>query len=66
MSIFVEVLINNFKHCCNNTKNVLFKTFCSEFYCNQLWCDYNASSLRAAHIAFNNVGYREYEKLEIS
>ena len=33
----------------------MFKTFCSHFYCNQLWCNYNASSLKAAHIAFNNV-----------
>ena len=50
-----NMLINNFRHCCNHVKNVLFKTFCSNFYCNQLWCNYNASSLKAAHIAFNNV-----------
>ena len=29
--------------------------FCSSSYCNQLWFNYNASSLRAAHIAFNYV-----------
>ena len=57
------MLINNFKHCCHHVKNVLFKTFCSNFYCNQLWCNYNASSLRAAHIAFNNV-YRRLMKVD--
>ena len=27
-----NILINNFKHCCNNVKNVLFKTFCSNSF----------------------------------
>ena len=34
-----NIFINNFKHnlhCCNHVKNVLFKTFCSNFYYNQL------------------------------
>ena len=50
-----NMLINNFKLYCNNVKNVLFRTFCSNFYCNQLWRNHNAYSSRAAHIAFNNV-----------
>ena len=29
-----NMLINHFKHCCNHVKAVLFKTFCSNFYCN--------------------------------
>ena len=27
-----KILMNNFKHCCNNVKNVFFKTFCSNFF----------------------------------
>ena len=36
-------------------KECIIQDVLLNFYCNQLWCNYNASSLRAAHIAFNNV-----------
>ncbi len=33
-------IVQNFKHCTDDVKLQLFKTFCSNFYCCQLWSNY--------------------------
>ena len=50
-----NVLIRNFKHCTDNVKVTLFRTFCSSVYCCPLWVKYRISHIKQIHVAFNKV-----------
>jgi hypothetical protein len=56
-------IIRNFKHCTDEVKLQLFKTFCSNFYCCQLWSNYKVSTYNKLRVAFNNV-FRSLLKLK--
>ena len=49
-----NMLIRRFSYCSTAVKRVLFQTFCTNFYCTQLWWSYTKSTLRKTKIAFNN------------
>jgi hypothetical protein len=50
-----NMIIRNFKHCCESVKCQLFKSFCTSFYCSPLWCYFNVESLRRFKVAYNRI-----------
>jgi len=50
-----NLLIRKFGKCNSEVKLHLFKTYCSNFYCSQLWCFYNKSMYKKIKVAYNNV-----------
>ena len=58
-----NILIKNFKSCSDEVKCQLFKTYCSSFYCCQLWSDFNMESSRRLRVAYNRI-FRILMKLE--
>lgn len=49
-----NMLSRKFYNCSDETKRFLFQTYCTNFYCIQLWWFYNQESLRKVRVAFNN------------
>ena len=58
-----NVLINKFRNCDNSVKVQLFKTYCCNFYCCQLWASYSKSIYNKMCVAYNNV-FRALFKLD--
>jgi len=56
-SIFARgnVLISRFKHCSDDVKAQLFKSYCSTLYCSQLWNNHTKASLTKLSSAYNKV-----------
>ena len=50
-----NILLRKFSKCSDEVKRCLFKTYLSDFYCNQLWCDHPVQILKKVKTAFNNV-----------
>ena len=55
-------LVRNFKHCNDEVKLQLFKTYCTNFYCCQLWSVYKNNTMNKLRVAYNNV-FRNMFKL---
>ncbi len=49
-----NMLIRKFYFCSDTVKRTLFRTYCTNFYCTQLWWTYTKEVLRKVQIAFNN------------
>lgn len=50
-----NTLIRKFSHCSKDVKAKLFDTYCSSFYCLQLWCSYTQENLRKVQTAYNAI-----------
>jgi hypothetical protein len=50
-----NLLLRNFRRCTVPVKEHIFKTYFSDFYCNQLWCDYPMHMFKKVKTAFNNI-----------
>ena len=50
-----NVLICKFRHCTDDVKLQLFKSFCGMFYCSSLWFNFSNSTLYRLKVAYNNV-----------
>lgn len=50
-----NMLIRNFKHCTENVKVMLFKTYCSSLYCCPLWSKYRKATIKKLHVACNKM-----------
>ena len=50
-----NMLVKKFKKCSDNIKTHIFRTYCSNFYACQLWCNYSSSVYKKVKVAFNNV-----------
>ena len=50
-----NVLLRNFKNCCEELKASLFRTFCNGLYCSALWASFKSKSFCKVKIAYNNV-----------
>ena len=50
-----NTLIKHFKCCTDNVKCALFKSYCSAFYCCQLWCNYSSETARRFKVAYNRI-----------
>ena len=50
-----NVLTKNFRQCSDDVKCLLFKAYCSNFYCSQLWVNCSKESLRRLKVAYNNI-----------
>ena len=48
-------LVKRFRHCSVDVKNFLFKSFCSNIYGGQLWCNFKNESIKKALVAFNDI-----------
>ena len=49
-----NILIRKFNFCSFTVKQQLFQSYCTNFYCTQLWYKYSAASLNKIRVAFNN------------
>lgn len=49
-----NMLIRKFYHCSYTVKKFLFNTYCTNFYCTQLWWSYHVAAIKKVRIAFNN------------
>ena len=50
-----NALIRNFKHCSEEVKSLLFKTYCSGMYGSSLWKSYKCNTLNKVKVAYNNI-----------
>ncbi len=50
-----NALIRNFKHCSDEVKSLLFKTYCTGFYCSPLWSSYKGKTYTKIKVAYNNI-----------
>ena len=48
-------LIQNFDRCSPQVKTLLFKTYMTNIYCCQLWCNFASKSFNDCKVAYNNV-----------
>ncbi len=49
-----NMLSRKLYYCSDEIKRFLFQTYCTNFYCIQLWWFYNQESLCKVRVAFNN------------
>jgi hypothetical protein len=66
-----NLLLRSFRKCTVPVKENIFKTYFSDFYCNQLWCNYPSQLYRKVKTAFNNVfrffmGIPRYLRISVS
>ena len=50
-----NMLLQNFRHCSEEVKKQLFRSYCTSFYCSSLWSRYNRNTLEDLKVAYNNV-----------
>ena len=50
-----NLLLRNFRHFSDQVKCVLFQTYCTNFYCCQLWFNSTKSSLKKLSTSYNSV-----------
>ena len=50
-----NMIVKNFKHCSEDVKIQLFKAYCNNLYCGQLWCNFRMYTFNKIRVAFNNV-----------
>jgi hypothetical protein len=50
-----NMLIRNFRHCSEEVKISLYKTFCSNIYCCPLWYRFKRCTIKKIHVACNKV-----------
>ena len=50
-----NLIIKHFKFCSDNAKILLFKAFCSSFYCSHLWGNCSYESSRKLKVAYNRI-----------
>ena len=50
-----NMLFRKFKNCSIDVKKQLFTSYCSSFYCCSLWSNYKNATLKALHVAHNNI-----------
>ena len=48
-------LISNFKHCSDDVKVQLFKSYCTSIYCCHLWSNFSQDVYRRIRSAFNRI-----------
>ena len=50
-----NIIIKCFRHCSEDVKILLFKTYCSNMYCSHLWSNYKTNVFRKLKTSFNKV-----------
>ena len=50
-----NIVIKCFRHCSDEVKSLLFKTYCSNMYCSHLWSKYSIYSFRKLKTSFNRI-----------
>ena len=50
-----NILLRKFKKCTESVKINLFKAYCSNLYCCQLWCHYSKDIYKDVKVSYNNV-----------
>jgi len=50
-----NLIVKNFKFCSEDVKLQLFRSYCNNLYCGQLWSNFKARSIARIRVAFNNV-----------
>ena len=55
-------LLQNFRHCSDDVKGQLFKSYCTTFYCLSLWNNFTRTTMDDIRVSYNNV-FRFFFKL---
>lgn len=50
-----NLLVRRFKHCSDDVKHCLFKSYCGNAYCSQLWSRYRRESFKKCIVAYNDI-----------
>ena len=50
-----NTIVRKFKFCSVAVKRILFKAYCTSFYCSALWCKYTQRDLQSIQVAYNNI-----------
>jgi len=50
-----NILLRKFSHCSLPVKLQLVESFCLNFYCSPLWCNYTKQNMLKLRVAYNNV-----------
>ena len=50
-----NMLVRKFGKCSEEVKLQLFRSYCTNLYCSQLWCNYTSHMLHKITVAYNNV-----------
>ena len=50
-----NILLRKFSHCSLPVKLQLVESYCLNFYCSSLWCDYTKQSFSKIRVAYNNI-----------
>ena len=50
-----NTIIRKVAYCMQKVKLHLLESYCLNFYCSVLWCDYSMSSISKLRVAYNNV-----------
>ena len=50
-----NALVKRFSHCSEDVRIKLFKSYCSSFYCLNLWCRFNVTSLKKVRSSYNKM-----------
>ena len=58
-----NLIIRNFKHCDESVKLQLFKSFCTNIYCCQLWSSYKKTTYRKINVAYRRI-FRYFMKID--
>ena len=50
-----NAVVKCFRHCTSDVKSLIFKAYCSSFYCSQLWCHFSSLSITKLKVAYNRI-----------
>ena len=58
-----NLLLRKFRSCSEPVKHALFKAYCSNAYCSQLWTNYRRDAYKKCTVAYNDI-YRNLFSLQ--
>ena len=50
-----NMIVKCFKHCTKDVKVLLFKTFCSNMYCSETWCNFSKTNMEQLKVSYNRI-----------
>jgi hypothetical protein len=48
-------LLRHFRQCSDDARTLLFRSYCTSFYCSPVWCNFKSCTMRTLKTAYNRV-----------